>query len=113
MCVLSSQCCKPLQSLVLHAKKNKKKTGYIAETKLIWTAVTLNGRDASGLFTNGKGIKKCMARQCTLKPFGGQKGDLSEPPPPLQLSLRAWCIYMSICLNNYDTTFCMYKNILQ
>ena len=56
--VCSSKRCK----LLLRAFRNHllilhEQTGYTAATKLIWTPVIPNGSDASGPFTNGRGIK--------------------------------------------------------
>ena len=57
-------------------------TGCIAATKLVWTAVILNGSGASGSYTND-GNFKSIARQY-IKSFEGQKGgdNLSKPPQP-------------------------------
>ena len=53
------------------------KMGCIVETKLIWTAVILNGSDASGPFTNGKEIENVYV---VYKIFWSPKRGLSEPP---------------------------------
>ena len=58
-------------SLVFHEKM-----GCIAETKLVWTAVILNGSDASGPFTNGKGIENVYV---VYKSFGAQNGVRVNP----------------------------------
>ena len=71
-------------------------TGCIAATKLIWTAVILNGSEASGPLANGRALK-CIARQC-IKPFVAKRvfcieccmsevqGMETENPPPMGLN---------------------------
>ena len=49
------------------------KAGCIAATKLAWTAVILNGSEASGPLTQTVGYLKCIARRC-VKSFEGQRG---------------------------------------
>ena len=51
---------------------------YIAATKLIWTAVILNGNDASGPFTN---LIKCIARRCTRKMLSASWGKSEQAAP--------------------------------
>ena len=70
--------CGPHSSLVLPDEQ----TGSIAATKLIWTAIILNGSEASGPLTNPRALK--MYSWAVYKTFWGQKGVQANP---LELSL--------------------------
>ena len=58
------------------------------QAKLVWTAVILNGNEASGRFTNDRHLKIDM--QC-IKSFGGQKQTPSNPT----LSHACMCTFHS------------------
>ena len=59
MHVFSSQQCKPhTQPFLIHPLVLYKRTGCIASTKLILTAVILNCSEASGPLTNGSALKR-------------------------------------------------------
>ena len=67
-----------LHPLVLHEQ-----TGCIAATKLVWTAVILNGSEASGPLTNSRA--QCIARRCIH--ISEVKREVRAIPPPSGLIL--------------------------
>ena len=58
MCIRSSQLRKLLTCMVcIHPLVLHEQTGCIATTKFVWTAVILNGSEASGTLTNSRAFK--------------------------------------------------------
>ena len=99
MCNLYHCNCSSVNCLCAHS------AGCIAATKLIWTAVILNGSEASGLLSN-VGHLKCIARR-RIKYLGGQKGVQANPlGPPLYMGLESVALYTNVHKYTHEMLVC-------